>query len=66
MLENLNDYITLFVLFLLVGFCIYIVFSVSNRHHSSASRKREQMYLSFLEGAQEDSDDSEIEDTYGN
>lgn len=61
MLENLNDYLSLIVLVLLILFSLYIVISLTDKKHAFASRKREELYLSFLEGAAEDSDESQVD-----
>ena len=61
MLENLNDYLTLIVSVLLVVFGLYIVIVLSDKRHASASKRREEIYLSFLEGSEEDSDDSQVD-----
>ncbi len=63
MLENLNDYLSFIVLLLFVGLSIYLIYAVSNRNHESIFKRREEIYLSYLEDAEDDFDDSHGEDS---
>ena len=59
MLENLNDYLSLIVLIFIMF--AYLLFLISNKNHESLAKKREQIYLSFLDDADDDDDLSEEE-----
>ncbi len=63
MLENLNDYLSFIVLLLFVGLSIYLIYAVSNRNHESIFKRREEIYLSYLEEAEDDFDDSHSEES---
>ncbi len=65
MLENLSDYLSFIVMILIVVFCLYIIYVISDRNHASVSKKREELYLSFLEDAEDDYDDSQSEEEDG-
>lgn len=65
MLENLNDYLSFIILLLFVGLSIYLIYAVSNRNHESIFKRREEIYLSYLEDAEDDFDShSEDSDEY--
>lgn len=56
MLENLNDYLSLIVLISIIMMFAYLLFLISNKNHESLAKKREQIYLSFLDDADDDDD----------
>ena len=61
MLENLNDYLSLIVLIFIIMMFAYLLFMISNKNYESLAKKREQIYLSFLDDADDDDDLSEEE-----
>lgn len=61
MLENLNDYLSLIVLISIIMMFAYLLFLISNKNYESLAKKREQIYLSFLDDADDDDDLSEEE-----
>lgn len=62
MLENLSDYLSLGVMFFTVGLCFYIIYAISDRNHAKKVKMREELYLSFIEDAEDDYDDSQSEE----
>lgn len=62
MLENLSDYISLFAMIGLVLACFVIIFTLSDKQHATEMKRREERYLSFLEDADDDYDESTNED----
>ena len=63
MLENISDYLSLYVLvfFTLAG--LYFLFVVTGRHHAEKVKKREEAYYSLLEEIGNDyEDEDETED----
>ncbi len=54
MLENFNDYLSLFVLVLFSISGIYFLFTVSNKSHIHRMKKLENAYYQFIENAEED------------
>ncbi len=63
MLESLNDYLSFIVLLLFVGLSIYLIYAVSNRNHESIFKRREEIYMSYLEDVEDDFDDSQNEES---
>lgn len=59
MLESMNDYLSIGVLFLFVFLGIHLLFRVSARLHMEKIKERENRYLAMLEEAV---DDTQIED----
>lgn len=62
MLENLSDYLSLFAMVGLVIACFIVIFTLSDKQHASEMKRREERYLSFLEDADNDYDESINED----
>ena len=60
MLENISDYLSLFILILAAAGGLYILFTITDRSHHEAVQKRQERYYSFYETM-----DDEFEDGSG-
>lgn len=64
MLESLNDFVSLIVIFFAVIGAIYYMFSVSDTHYHETVKARQEAYYSFIDDSVNSEDDSSNDPYY--